>query len=254
MKPITILLILFLILAFTSGIYFCCTHKLPVIYEQYENQNKNADEEESNSCPDLLIKSGNTILLYNSKMPEKTGVNPLPFYNLDEYINYLEIQRRRGIRCPVLFLQEENNTQGKSVYRIRPDIFNPQAGLPTTAAPTATASASAIKAPEITVQEVMDASRDRPPYNAGNYPGFDPTGLHIGKYTTIDQVHDLTKQSRPLSENPMDDNWGGVLYTKAAVDSGKYKENEVAPPVKQFAEKSDNIRTASNVSNKNIYA
>lgn len=245
MKPNTIFLILFLILAFLSGVYFCCTHEIPRFEEAYENQNKNADENGSNSCPDLLIKSGNTILLYNSKQPEKLGVNPLPFYNLDEYINYLEIQRKRGIRCPVLFLQEESNTQGKTVYRIRPDIFNQEGGLPTE---------QPCSRPK--PQPVIDANRANPPYNFGNYPGFDPTGLYIGKYTSIDQTHDLTSQSKKLSENPMDNNWGGVLYTKAAVDSGKYKENEVAPPSRSgpFVEKSDNAHQGANSSKKNIFA
>jgi len=105
-------------------------------------------------------------------------------------------------------------------------------------------------------QPFTDSNRENPPYNFGNYPGFDPTGLYIGKYTTLDQKHDLTGQTKKLSENPMDDNWGGVLYTKAAVDSGKYKENEVAPPSQSgpFVEKSDNVHDPGNSSKRNIFA
>jgi len=53
----------------------------------------------------------------------------------------------------------------------------------------------------------------------------------------------------------MDTNWGGVLHTKSAVDSGKYKENEVIPPNKGvFAEKSDNINVNKPSSKINIFA
>ena len=75
----------------------------------------------------------------------------------------------------------------------------------------------------------MDATRDNPPYNIGNYPGFDPLGLHVGQYTTIDKVHDSTGEG-PISDNPSDPNWGGVLYTESAVKSGKYDENNIYRP------------------------
>ena len=44
----------------------------------------------------MLVKKGNVLLLYNSNEPvgEK---NPIPFFNLDEYINYLEIQKKYSI-------------------------------------------------------------------------------------------------------------------------------------------------------------
>jgi hypothetical protein len=230
-----ILVILFLILSFISGIYFCMTHKVPFIETMEQQGNKGIDGTgENEGCPDILIKSGNAILLYNSKLPE-SPTNPLPFYNLDEYINYLEIQRKKGIHCPVLFLQEENNAQGKNVFRIRPDIFNPQGGLPTQFTSTSTITPKPI--------QYVDSNDDNYPYNNGQHSGFDPTGLFIGKYTTLDAIHDSTHYGKSLSDNPMDENWGGVLHTKSAVDSGKYAENEVAPPLKNnmFTEKSDNI-------------
>jgi len=36
-------------------------------------------------CPDLLIDSGGTFYLYNSKMPEIPSLNPMIFSSLDEY-------------------------------------------------------------------------------------------------------------------------------------------------------------------------
>lgn len=69
--------------------------------------------------------------------------------------------------------------------------------------------------------EVLDVGDDK-----GTYPGFDPYGLHIGRYTEIDKIHDSTANSK-LSDNPMDPNWGGVEHTQNMVDSGKYEEREV---------------------------
>jgi hypothetical protein len=71
----------------------------------------------------------------------------------------------------------------------------------------------------------LDASRDNG-YNQGMYPGFDPQGLFIGRITEIDKVRDSTKDAE-ISDNPMDPNWGGVLYTQEQVDSGKYIDNIV---------------------------
>ena len=70
-KPILFLLLIFLILSFVSGIYFYSTHTIMI--EQMTTQNNISGNEENaseESCPDILMKSGNSILLYNSKLPE----------------------------------------------------------------------------------------------------------------------------------------------------------------------------------------
>lgn len=252
MKPINLFFFIFIIMSFVSGIYFCSTHNSLQIEHFTGPDPQQSDSQPSNTCPNLLIKSGNVILLYDSKLPESPGTNPLPFYNLDEYINYLEIQKRNGIHCPVLFLQEEVNTQGNSVYRIRPDIFQPQGGLSSSPQLYYTNTPIVPRKPI----PVIDSNQDNLPYNGGGYNEFDPYGQHVGEYTVIDSIHDSTFKGKSLSENPMDDNWGGVIYTKSAVDSGKYVENEVAPPSmggQLFAEKSDNIRNDVNNSRNSIY-
>ena len=241
MKPDTTVFLIFLLLTFISGIYFCATHEVhSMTGSMIEGFDPKQDLQGPTTidCPDLLIKSGNSLLLFNSKLPKVPGTNPLPFYSLEEYTNYLEDQRSKGIHCPVLFVQEENNTQGKNVFRVRPDVFSPQAGLP-------------IAQPI----PVTDASREHAPWNNNQYQGFDPTGQNVGQYTTLDALHNSTFQGKPLSENPMDGNWGGVIYTKQAVDSGKYKENEVVPPSQQgpFLEESDNVHNQK-LSQTNIFA
>jgi hypothetical protein len=206
---------IFLIIVFLAGIYVYSTNGLLHILKDKEGL-----DNISSSCPNLLMKKDNILLLYNSQKPEEDGVNPIPFYNLDEYINYLEIQRKKGFHCPVLFLQNEVNTQGKEVYRIRPNPFELEGGVP---------QMNTLYPGSDKVIQNIDANRSNPPYNAGNYAGFDPTGLFVGRYTNIDEIHDSTEKS-PISDNPMDSNWGGVLHTQGAVDTGKYDDNRIVKP------------------------
>ena len=126
MQHIQLLLIIFLLLTFLAGMY-CTVYLIPISTETMSNEK----EEQTNSCPDLLIQKGTTILLYNTKQKLIPGVNPMPFYNLDEYINYLEIQKKNGIDCPILLLQQETTTQGNEVYRVRPSPFELEGGLDT---------------------------------------------------------------------------------------------------------------------------
>ena len=61
------------------------------------------------------------------------------------------------------------------------------------------------------------------------YIGFDPNGQNIGRITELDNIHNA-KEKDPVSDNPMDKNWGGVAYTQNEVNSGKYADNEVFKP------------------------
>jgi hypothetical protein len=209
MKQIKIVFLLFLVFVFFLGMYLTMFHK---------NKVEPMETNES-SCPDLLIQKGNSLLLYNTKQPNEEGKNPIPFFNLDEYINYLEIERKKGNVCPILFLQQESNAQGEDVFRMRPSPFDLQGGLPST---TTIDMAGVV--------ETKDASRDNPPYNSGNYPGFDPQGLHVGEYTDLDKMHDATSANE-ISDNPMDPNWAGTVYTQQMIDSGKYEENNITRAV-----------------------
>lgn len=202
----TKLILVFLLIVFLAGLYYYST--------KVENM-----ETMSKDCPDLLIRKGNTLLLYNTKSKE----DPLPFYNLDEYINYLEIQRRAGKTCPILFLQYESTAQGKDIYRMRPSPFDLQGGTPPNIDPTVFGGLSSIDGNPI---QVLDATRDGE-YNQGMYAGFDPYGLHVGERTNLDVVHESTEKT---GENPMDFNWGGVQVTENAVRSGKYADRYVSKP------------------------
>jgi len=136
MKTIKLLFLLFLIIVFLAGLYWIFNSNIKSTHNNSENKKMIESMENGDSgCPDMLIKKGNKLLLLNSKKPVN-DTNPIPFNNLDEYIYYLEAQRKLGNNCPVLFLQEETNTQGEDVYRIRPSPFDQQGGLPTTVPPT----------------------------------------------------------------------------------------------------------------------
>ena len=189
--------------------------------EKYETRMFSSTENETDTnddCPDILVKSGAEFHLYNSKKPTKEGENPVIFKSLDEYIQYLETQRKTGTVCPILYLQKENDVQGKDVYRVRPSPFNTGAGLP-----ISSNLHVGVNTKPITVK---DASRESN-YNSNQYAGFDPYGLYVGKITNVDQIGVSTEKDK-VSDNPMDTNWGGVLYTQKAVDSGKYDENIVS--------------------------
>ena len=184
-----------------------------------EGFNTESGETSDSNCPDLLIKQGNQLMLVHSKLP-KSDKNPLYFDTLTDYTSYVEIQRKQGLRCPILFLQEENNTQGETVYRMRPSPVDMNGGnqiVPTQ-----------VQGPSEPVR-IVDSSRSGNVFNKDMYPGFDSHGTYIGVYTTLDEIHDMTSSGK-LSDNPMDTNWGGVLHSQRAVESGKYDDRIVGKP------------------------
>jgi hypothetical protein len=244
MKNLNLLFLLFLIVVFCIGLYlysFGLLKKNAILSQ--ENMEDKTDDKKP-PCPDMLINRGDVLLLYDSNSPELNGVNPIPFYNLDEYINYLEIQRKKGIHCPILYLQKENDTQGNDIYRMRPSPFDQQGGLqpygltkaelnhqdlPNGYSPKVLFGDDTSHVDTTKPIQIIDATREHPPYNAGNYAGFDPHGMDIGRYTDVDKIHDSTNQTG-LSDNPHDSSWGGVLFTQQAIDSGKYDENNIRKP------------------------
>lgn len=167
----------------------------------------------NNRCPNILIQHGNEIFLYNSKVEKVPGVNPIRFSNLDDYSEFMEWLQGRGIRCPVLFLQFSYDSQGNAVYKMRPSPTDLQGGLspnvPYSPAPAA-------------LVELMDASRDNPPFNNQMYDGYDPLNFNIGDYTSQDAAFGAKELTMQYSDNPMDSNWGGIRYSESVVDSGAY--------------------------------
>ena len=221
--------IFLLIIVFLIGLYF---------YAKGGHEGFTNNQSTTHRCPNLLIQKGSRFYLYNSKLAQVPGVNPVEFDNLEDYTEFLDWQRSQNIRCPVLFLQETYDAQGNRVYKSRPSVSEPQAGLPpSTAAPIGIAS-QVTPMMETSLEPVgeeaypnptllVDATRNDPPYNQGSYPAHDQTSYYIGTTTPLDAMN-IQAEKATISPDPMNPNWGGAEYTQDLVDKGYYKDNEVS--------------------------
>ena len=227
MRFASITFLSFLLFTFFLGMHLYSAGSLLATEENMQGakgaiDTANAETGPFHTCPDLLIKRGNTLMMYDTRKSLQQGTNPLLFKSMDEYIAYYNRQKQTGSTCAMLFLQEEYDTQGNQVYRVRPGPFDLGAGL---------SLYSAAASPTVNRQNpihVMDASRENGPYNQNMYPGFDPSSQYQGRYTDLDKVHDSTMKSPSGSLNPADPNWVGVMGTQQAVDAGQFEENNVS--------------------------
>ena len=224
----TLVTYLFIII-FLIGLYFYAKGYTKY-YEGLTNNTFNKSR-----CPNLLIQKGSQFYLYNSKLAQVPGVNPVEFDNLEDYTEFLDWQRSQGIRCPVLYLQQSYDTQGNEIYKVRPSVSEPQAGLPPSIAsssgkpimeiPSGLGTPDSLAYPNPTL--LVDATRNDKPYNINSYPAFDQSSYYVGTTTPLDTMN-ITQEQAPISPDPMDPNWGGASYTQELVDKGYYAENNVA--------------------------
>ena len=106
----------FLLSLFLLGLYINLNYSSRCIREGFENDGGN-----NHNCPNLLLQKGSTYILKNTKLADIPGVNPIKFDNLEEYTEFINWQRSQGINCPILYLQQSQDTQGNTVYKVRPD-------------------------------------------------------------------------------------------------------------------------------------
>jgi len=163
----------------------------------------------------------------------------------------LDWQRSQNIRCPVLYLQQSYDAQGKRIYKTRPSVYDLQAGLPPSIATssenmihkgqedtdlsnkpplnnyTNVPPTQSVSNKYVNTTLLTDAGRNDPPYNINSYPAQDPSNFNIGENTPLDDMN-TKQQTAKISPNPMDANWGGADYTQSLVDKGYYKEDEVS--------------------------
>jgi hypothetical protein len=222
-------IIIFFILAFLSGLYVYSTQSIQFVAIPMDKPKENLQniQDKTAKCPNVLIRNGNVLLLYNSTNTHDEL--PIQFNSLDEYTAYYEQQKAMGSNCPVLYLQQENDVQGNDVYRARPSPYDTQGGMPpiTVGTPVNQLTGN-VPMTFPPAAPIIDSDRTQGKFNANNYPGFDPMGLQQGVFSKLDEVHYSTG-TNGISDNPMDPNWGGVEFSQAAVESGKYVENNVYP-------------------------
>ena len=167
-------------------------------------------------CPNMLVEKDGKVYLYNSKLLNVPGVNPIQFNNLEEYTEFLKWQKSVNINCPVLYLQYTNNTQGHNVYKLRNDFHDTKYGAhPITS----------VNLNKTQKTLLFDASHDDGDYNTNSYPGHDPHGQYIGAITPLDEMNDY-KRYQLSSDNAMMHNWDHATAEKR-IDEGVYKNNEV---------------------------
>jgi hypothetical protein len=231
--------------------------KFSNLIENYENK-----DDISNKCPNMLVKEDNKYYLYNSKIKEIPGVNPLIFNNLEEYVDFLKLQRSKNINCPILFLQQTYDTQGKPSFVIRPSPTELNGGLPhetfdnyalnrgnnSTILPPSKSlfSTSKIKgenntpvglgeAPPVSIIKDTDISLPLPDVQKReiklNDASRDPPYFKSDNYHGFDPTNQYIGVITPLdkmfhetgsSPNPMDTNWGGPEVTDKYI-SERYK-------------------------------
>jgi hypothetical protein len=206
--------LLFTVVVFILGLYFVVNYSVSA--EGFVSN-------QPQRCPNILIQKGTEIYLYNSKVAKVPGVNPIKFNNLEDYVEFTKWQRSQGIVCPVLYLQQTNDAQGKNIYKIRPSPVDLQGGLPPMIDTTVTTGKNRL--PPIT--KLMDSNRNDPPFNTNSYPGFDATGFNMGDVTPLDALN-FIQQDSGMSPNPMDPNWGGPKFTQHLIDSGYYEGDQVS--------------------------
>jgi len=84
--PIKLPILFFILISFLAGIYFCIASKTR---DGFTNANAGAN----GRCPDILVQKGKSLFLYNSKVAQVPGVNPVEFENLEDYVEFLDWQR-----------------------------------------------------------------------------------------------------------------------------------------------------------------
>ena len=154
-------------------------------------------------CPDLLIQENGKFYLYNRKLAEVPGVNPVVFDTLNGYVQFLQWQRSQGIECKVMYLRKGINAQGEPEYTgwRREDWHdNPIIG----------ASDSKKERLQSDLEQYRKLTN---PIGAmeGEIPSYDPGDQLIGLRNPIDKK--FSARGGGVSANPMDRNWGGHDYT-----------------------------------------
>lgn len=183
------------------------------------------------SCPNVLIQNGSKFFLYNTTRMDVPGVNPIEFENLEEYVEFIKYQKKMGMNCPILYLQQSMGVQGNMEYRLRPDVLEPQAGL-NPMLPSQMTSITPYErkmANDNLAQTIAHNLSTSPPMSQNDIKNLDLTKSTLGlsNSSRCTGENDAPPLVQGKSPDPMQENWGGLAFSEKLVDSGYYAGNEI---------------------------
>lgn len=103
--------VIILMLAKTSTQDFLDNIVMKYFNREYLTSIKDGKKEgfTSSQCPTTMIKQDGRYWLYNPKLAQVPGVNPVVVDSLTDYESYLNWQRANGLKCPILHVDESVN-------------------------------------------------------------------------------------------------------------------------------------------------
>ena len=191
-----ILFVIFLILVFFSGFIVLLNNGLRTT--MVENTNNDNTNNNVSGCPNLLVRKGNKLSLLNSNAKYSPGKNPLLFNDLEEYKKYVEIQNKNGFFCPVLYLQEENDSQGNDIYKMYSNPFKLENGL------------QSVQITKTDVKKTNNQEQNEIIFDQDQYQSFNS----FSKYHDDFHLNDDDTVKIESSNNAMESNWNGIVKHK----------------------------------------
>jgi hypothetical protein len=116
-KVKNIILYIFIVVMFIWGAIFVSKQPIENTHESFI----------SNHCPTMMVRDGESIIVFDPKKEKIPGVNPIKLNNLEEYKTYVEWQRGTKAACPILHLEHVYSTDGKA-FEIKPNFIDPTHG------------------------------------------------------------------------------------------------------------------------------
>ncbi len=227
----------FIVLMAFTGLIFCLVMP-PNTYNSYINESfesaatgelvndkelvlQNNRSEAVNKCPTVLLRHGSQLMLFRDSYLVSR------FSSLDEYIGYMQQQ----------YGAQQNSSSGAKTGGNEVTTSTNAQGQTVTLQPCPILYLS----PEINAQGETEY-RELPDPWAG-YRKADKAMAFDSHGYTDDQNPPTYNQTGPISDNPMDTNWGGVIYSQQAIDSGKYDRRTVGRPVPDVGGSSTSVPT-----------
>jgi hypothetical protein len=216
-----------LIIVFLIGLYFYAKTSNPKYAEGLTNNSNSSGQR----CPDLLVQKGSRFYLYNTKLAEVPGVNPIEFENLEDYTEFLAWQKSQNISCPVLVLQSSFDTQGHEIYKLRPSVTDTQGGLNPLASPKVDAPNASTNLIQNHGQQQGQTQGQTQGQQQNTTATLQSSGVTedspSDKNNTNKKKKKTKKADDALSPDAMEENWGGTVFTQKAIDNGDFSGNYV---------------------------